>query len=81
MDEYLDKAHSFFLMCCGGSPKHRVLFAGGAIPDGMLEVHDPWHHPIEVQLRSDGCLLRSPGPDGSTGTEDDIVRNVAIEQD
>ena len=32
------QAHSFFLRCCGGSPKHRVLFAGGAIPDGMLEV-------------------------------------------
>lgn len=35
--------------------------------------NDPWEHPYEYKLNGDAYEIRSAGPDGQTGTEDDIV--------
>lgn len=34
---------------------------------------DPWDHPYEYKLNGSEFELRSLGPDGQTGTEDDIT--------
>ncbi|MFP4105836.1 MAG: type II secretion system protein GspG [Phycisphaerae bacterium] len=38
------------------------------------EMTDPWDHPYYYKRTDEGAIIGSPGPDGSRGTDDDIVR-------
>jgi prepilin-type N-terminal cleavage/methylation domain-containing protein len=33
---------------------------------------DAWDHPYTIDCEEDGAIVKSAGPDGQTGTEDDI---------
>ena len=41
--------------------------------EGAASRLDPWGHEYEVYLDSGVLRVRSPGPDGKAGTDDDIV--------
>ena len=46
------------------------------IDDGELDAHkrtkDAWDHDFTIECNDDGVTVKSPGPDGQMGTEDDI---------
>jgi general secretion pathway protein G len=42
------------------------------ILDKGKAVKDPWGHDYSIECTEDGPVVRSAGPDGQTGTDDDI---------
>jgi hypothetical protein len=44
----------------------------GAYPASLDNKADPWGNPYVYRVTENGFVLKSPGPDGKPGTEDDV---------
>jgi DNA-binding CsgD family transcriptional regulator len=47
-------------------------YRSGSYPS-RIDVKDPWGTPYRYERRGDGFTVRSAGPDGTFGTEDDLI--------
>jgi hypothetical protein len=67
-----------------GDPSRRgrelLRVAAACLPAEVIQnghIYDAWNHELRVEFdRLGGVEVRSPGPDGRFGTEDDLVESV-----
>ena len=64
----------------GGCPAIENIVADNQLPANAQEVtRDPWRRRFEIQCAEDDVRVRSAGPDGIAGTDDDIsVRSTTL---
>ena len=56
----------------GTCPTLEALIDDGAMPRSA-QTTDPWGHAFRIECTAEDVIVRSPGPDGTAGNDDDIA--------